>query len=113
MLSSAEIDFLLGRRPMNSNLKKVLKHRIKTKFLAFQQADLPAILGNEWSRELWLQVTGNVNRVNNVVNPLDNHGCSASRINLMKRRGRDSNPCGPHGPLALKASALINIFKFI
>jgi len=31
----------------------------------------------------------------------------------MKRRGRDSNPCGPHGPLALKASALINIFKFI
>ena len=96
MLSNAEIDYLLRKRGMSRGLQKVLKHRIKRKLQRFGDIDLPAIQANPWSRELWLQVTGNVNPVNGNSNLVaENHDCSSLENRVKSSPGKGFEPLRP------------------
>jgi len=59
MLSRAEADFLRGEKQAKPQQLRYLKHCVKKKIRAFEENDLPAILGNDWARVMFQAAIGN------------------------------------------------------
>ena len=61
MLSRAETDFLRGEKQAKPNQLRYLKHCVRRKIRALRENDLPAIIANEWARDMFQAVIGNNN----------------------------------------------------
>ena len=59
MLSRAEAEFLRGSKQAKPQQLRYLKHCVKRKIRAFEESDLPAILGNDWARPMFQAAIGN------------------------------------------------------
>jgi hypothetical protein len=58
MLSRAETDFLRGEKQAKPQQLRYLKHCVKKKITALRENDLPAIMANEWAKDLFRDAIG-------------------------------------------------------
>jgi len=58
MLSRAEADFLRGEKQAKPQQLRYLKHCVKKKIRALRENDLPAIMANEWAKDLFRDAIG-------------------------------------------------------
>ena len=53
MLSRAETEFLRGEKQAKPNQLRYLRHCVRRKIRAVRENDLPAIMANEWAKDLF------------------------------------------------------------
>jgi len=53
MLSRAETEFLRGEKQAKPQQLRYLKHCVRRKIKALRENDLPAIMANEWAKDLF------------------------------------------------------------
>jgi hypothetical protein len=59
MLSRAETEFLRGEKKVKPQQLRYLKHCVRRRIRTLKENDLPAIMANEWAKELFRDAIGN------------------------------------------------------
>ena len=70
--SKAELNYLKGTKPINSNYERVLLHRIYKKFDCFREEILPILARNKKTRLYVDAITENSNEITKFSNILKN-----------------------------------------